>query len=58
MKVVAEGVEDIHQLELLGAMGCDQAQGYYFARPMPATEVPTFLSTFGAPITDETQAAA
>ena len=58
MKVVAEGVEDIHQLELLGAMGCDQAQGYYFARPMPATEVPTFLSTFGAPITDETKAAA
>ncbi len=58
MKVVAEGVEDNHQLELLDAMGRDQAQGYYFARSTPATEVPTFLSTFGAPITDETQAAA
>ncbi len=58
MKVVAEGVEDIHQLELLGAMGCDQAQGYYFARPMPATEVPLFLRTFACPIADEAQAAA
>lgn len=58
MKVVAEGVEDAAQLELLGAMGCDHAQGYYFARPMPATEVPTFLKTFAGTMTDEAQAAA
>jgi diguanylate cyclase (GGDEF)-like protein len=58
IKVVAEGVEDVHQLELLGAMGCDQAQGYYFARPMPATDVPKFLSTFGDSVAAEAQAAA
>ena len=58
MKVVAEGVEDVHQLDLLGAMGCDQVQGYYFARPMPATDVPTFLTTFGDSVAVEDQAAA
>jgi diguanylate cyclase (GGDEF)-like protein len=58
IKVVAEGVEDVHQLELLGAMGCDQAQGYYFARPMPATDVPNFLSTFGDSVAVGAQAAA
>ena len=47
IQVVAEGVEDVHELEVLGAMGCDQVQGYYFARPMPAADVPGFLSTFG-----------
>jgi diguanylate cyclase (GGDEF)-like protein len=58
MKVVAEGVEDVHQLELLGAMGCDLAQGYYFARPMPAAEVPTFLRNFAGRGTAKSQAAA
>ncbi|GGC11162.1 hypothetical protein GCM10011352_42070 [Marinobacterium zhoushanense] len=33
---VAEGVEDEQQLEFLRQEGCHQAQGYYFARPMPA----------------------
>jgi diguanylate cyclase (GGDEF)-like protein len=58
IEVVAEGVEDVHQLELLGTMGCDQAQGYYFARPMPATDVPKFLTTFGDSVAVEDQAAA
>jgi diguanylate cyclase (GGDEF)-like protein/PAS domain S-box-containing protein len=34
--VVAEGVEDQWTLDLLSSFGCDQAQGYYIARPMPA----------------------
>jgi len=38
LTVVAEGVEDIESLELLRAMGCDYAQGYYFSRPLPAQE--------------------
>jgi EAL domain-containing protein (putative c-di-GMP-specific phosphodiesterase class I) len=34
MRVVAEGVEDKPSLDLLARMGCDLAQGYYFARPL------------------------
>jgi len=39
MKVVAEGVEDLDTLELLKSMGCDIAQGYQIARPMPAENI-------------------
>ncbi len=46
MKVIAEGVEDSAQLEKLSEMGCDQAQGYYFAKPMPGRDVSTFLRDF------------
>lgn len=35
MKVTAEGVETHHGLAMLAALGCDQAQGYVIARPMP-----------------------
>ncbi|WP_157270910.1 putative bifunctional diguanylate cyclase/phosphodiesterase [Azohydromonas aeria] len=34
--VVAEGVETAEQRHVLLALGCDQLQGYHFARPMPA----------------------
>ena len=35
MEVIAEGVESAGQLARLEEMGCDMAQGYYFARPLP-----------------------
>jgi EAL domain-containing protein (putative c-di-GMP-specific phosphodiesterase class I) len=35
LNVVAEGVEDQWTLDLLASFGCDQAQGYHIARPMP-----------------------
>jgi diguanylate cyclase (GGDEF)-like protein len=36
LRVVAEGVEDAVQRDLLVQMGCDELQGYFFAHPMPA----------------------
>lgn len=39
LEVVAEGVETQAQLALLKAAGCDHAQGYVFARPVPAAEL-------------------
>ncbi len=39
IEVMAEGVETADQLQLLHAWGCRQAQGYYFAAPMPAEEI-------------------
>jgi diguanylate cyclase (GGDEF)-like protein len=46
MKVVAEGVEDPDQLAILTGYGCDQVQGYHFAKPMPAAEVAGFIRGF------------
>jgi predicted signal transduction protein with EAL and GGDEF domain len=39
MRVVAEGIEDADALNLLAAIGCDMAQGYYISHPMPAREL-------------------
>ena len=39
MKAVAEGVEDRADWDCLRAMGCDVAQGYFIARPMPGADL-------------------
>jgi diguanylate cyclase (GGDEF)-like protein len=39
LRVVAEGIEDVATLDLLSALGCDLAQGYYISRPMPANKL-------------------
>jgi EAL domain-containing protein (putative c-di-GMP-specific phosphodiesterase class I) len=36
--VIAEGVETETQMQLLKKMGCELVQGYYFSRPLPASE--------------------
>ena len=43
LKVIAEGVEEDAQVRLLRDLGCDQIQGYYVSRPLPAPEVEALL---------------
>ena len=43
LRVVAEGVESQESLDLLGEMGCDEAQGYLIARPMDAARFTEYL---------------
>jgi EAL domain-containing protein (putative c-di-GMP-specific phosphodiesterase class I) len=44
LKITAEGVETDMALSLLAGMGCDLAQGYLIAKPMPLKELLTFLA--------------
>jgi diguanylate cyclase (GGDEF)-like protein len=44
LTVVAEGVEDAETLRQLANLGCDQVQGFHVARPMPASELATWLA--------------
>ena len=48
MKVTAEGVETEVSFKLLQAMGCDMAQGYGIAKPMPYDKLLDFLHDFAA----------
>ena len=43
MGVIAEGVENVQQLEALQRDGCGEVQGFLISRPMPPEEVPPFL---------------
>jgi diguanylate cyclase (GGDEF)-like protein len=45
LRIVAEGVETQLAYTELTRMGCDQAQGYYMSRPVPAAELDQWLST-------------
>ena len=47
--VVAEGVEDADQVVHLRALGCDLAQGYFFARPQPAEDLERQLEACDVP---------
>jgi len=42
LATIAEGVENAETLSLIKALGCEEAQGYHFAKPMPAADFPVY----------------
>ncbi|TDN48414.1 EAL domain-containing protein [Azoarcus indigens] len=46
-KAMAEGVETLGHWQLLAGLGCDMAQGYFIARPMPVEAFPAWARGFG-----------
>lgn len=47
LKTIAEGVEDEHMLDRLRLFHCEEAQGFYFARPMGQNEFTAYLKDAG-----------
>jgi EAL domain-containing protein (putative c-di-GMP-specific phosphodiesterase class I) len=47
LDVVAEGIETPDQLRLLRELGCGLGQGFLFARPVPASELPQVARSLG-----------
>jgi diguanylate cyclase (GGDEF)-like protein/PAS domain S-box-containing protein len=45
LRVIAEGVETLNELAFLQAHDCDEGQGYYFSRPVPAAQFAKLLGT-------------
>jgi len=43
LKVVAEGIESIHQFHQLRILGCEYGQGYLFSKPLPVPEIGRIL---------------
>lgn len=48
-QIVAEGVEDKACLDILKELKCEKIQGYYYGKPMPASEFTQWLNTFSPP---------
>jgi len=46
LRVIAEGVETLEQLEFLREQQCDQMQGYYLSRPLPARQLESLVRGF------------
>nr|WP_321268149.1 bacteriohemerythrin [uncultured Sulfurimonas sp.] len=48
--IIAEGVESIEQGNMLLRLGCEEAQGYFIARPMPAIEIINWINIWTPPV--------
>jgi diguanylate cyclase (GGDEF)-like protein len=48
LQVLAEGVETAGEAQFLADIGCEYAQGYWYGKPMPATEFETWLAQTGS----------
>lgn len=44
LKVVAEGIESIHQFHQLRVLGCEYGQGYLFSKPLPVADIARLLN--------------
>ena len=44
LKVVAEGIESIHQFHQLRILGCEYGQGYLFSKPLPVADIERLLA--------------
>jgi EAL domain-containing protein (putative c-di-GMP-specific phosphodiesterase class I)/ActR/RegA family two-component response regulator len=53
MEIVAEGVEDRDDWDFLRNAGCDLAQGYFIARPMPAADLPGWIRSWEVRVQEE-----
>ena len=49
MSTTAEGVETLRELQVVQSLGCKKIQGYYFGRPMPAADIPAWVSGWQPP---------
>jgi EAL domain-containing protein (putative c-di-GMP-specific phosphodiesterase class I) len=54
LTVIAEGAETQAQIDFLRREGCDEVQGYFYSRPIPAADVKTFLGRPGPCGPDDT----
>ena len=43
LRINAEGVETEDQMDQLSAMGCDEIQGFFYSRPVPAKDIPDLI---------------
>ena len=53
LRIVAEGVEDLATAQVLGALDCEELQGYHFSRPLPVQELEAWACQHqpsGAPV--------
>ena len=57
MRVVAEGIEDVDALNMLAAIGCDMAQGYFISQPMRARDLGLPGGHLDAPAASDTAVA-